>query len=61
MKIRKVTVEEEQKEKQKSWDELSGPERLEHHSLMLRRIYGNWESIPLEGQKVRKLKRMEDK
>jgi hypothetical protein len=40
-----VTVEEEQKEKQKSRDELSKPERLEHHSLMLRRIYGNWVSI----------------
>lgn len=61
MKIRKITPDEEQLEKQKSWESLTCQERLEQHSRMLRRIYGKWESVTLEGQKVKKYRSIEEK
>jgi hypothetical protein len=53
LKVRKTTFEEEAEAKSKAWLALSGSERLEMHYHILRRIYGEWESKPLEGQKVR--------
>lgn len=61
MKVRKTTSEEEQAEKQAAWEALSGEERLELHSQMLHRIYGEWPPVDFKGMKVRKYKRMEEK